>query len=116
MNTMQIKLNDLDRRKRLSDDDRAAIRQLWARQQSLPKAKRLTAEAIGVMYNVSKTTILVIVNPEYAASRKKYNADNCSKYYGNRTAKQRAKIAKDSRAYKKQLRANGLIGQEENKS
>lgn len=95
-------LNNFDRRRKLTAEQREAVKQRFLE-------TNFTAEVIAKEFNVSKTTVLCIINPDYAAKRKAYNKSNCSKYYDHRTPEQRAKIAKESAMRKKELIAKGLI-------
>lgn len=104
MDIMDIPLTGtLDRRKKLSEKDKETIRRLWA------EPNHPTAEAIGKIFKVRKTTILTVVNPDYARKRSEYQKQNCHKYYGSRTKEQRHNTYIESKKYKQTLLKLGLI-------
>lgn len=98
----KIKLNELqDRRKKLTDEQKKEIEELYSTGcYSLNKlAKR---------FDVSKKTILLIVNKDSAARAKQYHKEHWKEW--QRTGEERNKEMREHRKYKQELYVEGKLG------
>lgn len=99
----KIPINDktLDRRVKLTDDDKELIK--WLREE-----EELSYQKLADRFGVSKRTIIFIVKPETLVQSNLKRAERGgSKIYYDKE-KQRVAIA-DHRAYKKELNNKGLL-------
>ena len=102
----KIKLKELqDRRKRLTDKQRKEIKELYGT--GFHSLNSLAKE-----YNVSKKTILLIVNKESAEKAKQYRKDHWREW--QRKGKDWNEIVREHRHYKQKLYEEGKL-KEENK-
>ena len=90
----------LDRRRKLTDEDKEEIRRIYATGVcgTRPLARK---------FGVSKATIQIIVNPEIAKKRKQYIKDNWKKY--QKYGEEHAKVIREHRQYKQKLYLEGKI-------
>ena len=88
-----------DRRRKLTDKQKAEIIRLRDEGWSLMK--------IAKQFEVSKATILCIVNPEFKAKRKKYIKDNWREF--QQTREKRNEAIKKTRRYKQELFLKGEL-------
>lgn len=98
--TNHIKLIGLqDRRRKLTDEQKAEIIRLRDEGWSLMKLAK--------EFEVSKATILCIVNPEFKAKRKKYIKDNWREF--RQTREEHNEAVKKTRRYKQELFLKGEL-------
>lgn len=106
----KIKLKETqDRRKRLTTDQRKEIEELYS-------TGCYSLNDLAKMYEVSKKTVLLIVNKESAERAKEYRKEHWQEWA--RKGKEHAEAIKKTRRYKQELYLKGeLIEDEtENKS
>ena len=96
-----IKLSETqDRRRKLTDDQKESIRKIYAE-------GKLGTRPIAKMFNVSRSTIQVIVNPAIAQRHHDYRAQNWRKY---RPSKEEwAETVREHRHYKQELYLKGEL-------
>lgn len=95
----KIKLNEYDRRRKLSDEDKKNIIKEY-------KTGLFSQRNLAEKYNVSKSMIAIIVNPERAAKVKQRIKEHW-KDYSDRA--KLTKSAKELRQYKQKLYLEGKI-------
>jgi IS30 family transposase len=97
---LTIKNKKLDRRVKLTDDQREEIKDL--------KDGILSQRSVATMYNVSRRTIQFIWFPEQLEENKRRRAERggSAQYYDR---KKHAEAMKEHRNYKKELYSKGLI-------
>lgn len=101
----KIKLKETqDRRKRLTTEQRKEIEELYAT--GLYSLNGLAKE-----YNVSKKTILLIVNKESAERAKEYRKEHWKEW--QRKGKEHAEAIKRTRKYKQELYLKGELIEDE---
>lgn len=101
----KIKLKGLqDRRKRLTDQQRERIKELYGT--GLYSLNGLAKE-----FNVSKKTILLIVNKDSAERAKQYRKDHWKEW--QRHGEEHNKAIKNTRKYKHELYKNGELKEKE---
>ena len=93
----------LDRRRRLSDADKAEIARRY-------KAGGITKQALANEYGCSKKSVLLIVNPEAKAKNDRRIKEHWKDYVPGKD--ERNKIAREHRAYKYGLLKQGLLEEE----
>lgn len=97
----KIKLNGLqDRRKRLTDEQRKAIKELYG-------TGFYSLNDLAKEFNVSKKTILLIVNKDSAERAKQYRKENWKQWH--RTGEEHNEAIRKTRAYKQRLYKNGEL-------
>lgn len=97
----KIKLKGLqDRRKRLTDEQREKIRELYG-------TGFYSLNDLAKKYNVSKKTILLIVNNESAEKAKQYRKEHWRDW--QRTGEEWNETIKKTRRYKNQLYKEGKL-------
>ena len=97
----KIKLNETqDRRKKLAEKQRSEIKDLYA-------TGGYSLNKLAKMFEVSKKTILLIVNPESAARAKQYRKDNWKEW--QRKGEEWNAIQREHRAYKHKLYKAGEL-------
>lgn len=101
----KIKLKGLqDRRKRLTDEQRKAIRELYG-------TGFYSLNDLAKRYNVSKKTILLIVNSESAERAKQYRKEHWKDW--QRTGAEHNEAIKRTRKYKHELYKDGKLKDDE---
>ena len=93
----------LDRRRRLSDADKAEILRRY-------KAGGCSLQSLATEYGCSKKSVLLIVNPESKARNDKRIKEHWRDYVPGKN--ERNKIAREHRAYKHGLMVQGLLEEE----
>ena len=102
----KIKLKGLqDRRKRLTDEQRIEIRSLYG-------TGFYSLNDLAKRFNVSKKTILLIVNKESEERAKQYRKEHWKEW--QRTGKEHNEAIKNTRKYKYELYKNGKLKEENN--
>lgn len=97
----KIKLNDLqDRRKRLTNEQRKEIENLYG-------TGCYSLNDLAKRFNVSKKTILLIVNKDSAEKAKQYRKEHWKEW--ERKGEERNKAVRDYRKYKNQLYKSGKL-------
>lgn len=100
----KIKLKGMqDRRKRLTDEQRKEIEELYG-------TGGYSLNGLAKMYDVSKKTILLIVNKESAEKAKEYRKEHWREW--QRTGEEWNEIVRKHRAYKQELYKNGKLKDE----
>lgn len=100
----KIKLQGLqDRRKRLTDEQRTEIKNLYG-------TGCHSLNSLAKQFNVSKKSILLIVNEESAAKAKQYRKENWKQWQG--TKEEHREAIKKTRKYKHQLYKDGKLKDE----
>lgn len=101
----KIKLNELqDRRKRLTDEQREEIRELYG-------TGSYSLNDLARMFHVSKKTVLLIVNKESAKKAKEYRKEHWREW--QRKGEEWNEIVRKHRAYKQELYKNGQLKEDE---
>ena len=101
----KIKLEGLqDRRKRLTDGQREEIKELYG-------TGFYSLNDLAKKFNVSKKTILLIVNKESADRAKQYRKENWKEWKG--TKEEHREAIKKTRRYKHQLYKDGKLKEKE---
>ncbi len=101
----KIKLKGLqDRRKRLTDEQRKEI-------ESLYKTGAYSLNGLAKMFEVSKKTILLIVNKDSADRAKQYRKDHWKEW--QRHGEEHNKAIQNTRKYKHELYKNGELKEED---
>ena len=102
----KIKLQGLqDRRKRLTDEQRKEIRDLYG-------TGCYSLNGLAKRFNVSKKTILLIVNEESAERARQYRKEHWREFQG--TKEEHREAIKKTRRYKQSLMLEGKL-KEDNK-
>ncbi len=102
----KIKLQGLqDRRKRLTDEQRKEIKELYA-------TGGYSLNGLAKMYEVSKKTILLIVNEESAEKAKQYRKEHWKEW--QQTKEEHAEAIKNTRKYKHELYKSGKLKEDNN--
>lgn len=102
--SQNIKLKGLqDRRKRLTDEQRKEIEELYA-------TGMFSLNDLAKKFNVSKKSILLIVNKDSAEKAKQYRKDHWQDW--KRTGEEWNKIVREHRQYKQQLYKDGKLKDE----
>lgn len=97
----KIRLNETqDRRKRLTTEQRKEIEELYG-------TGCYSLNDLAKQYNVSKKTILLIVNKESAERAKEYRKEHWREWA--RDNKEHAEAIRKTRRYKQQLYKNGEL-------
>ena len=100
----KIKLKELqDRRKRLTDEQREIIKELYG-------TGLYSLNDLAKKFNVSKKTILLIVNKDSAERAKQYRKENWKQW--QRTGEEHNEAIKKTRAYKHKLYKEGKLKDE----
>ena len=100
----KIKLQGLqDRRKKLTDEQRKEIKELYA-------TGSYSLNRLAKMYEVSKKTILLIVNDESAEKAKQYRKEHWKEW--QQTKEEHAEAIKKTRKYKYELYKEGKLKKE----
>lgn len=100
----KIKLKELqDRRKKLTDSQRVEIKELYS-------TGLYSLNGLAKRFNVSKKTILLIVNEESAANAKQYRKEHWKQWQG--TKEEHREAIKKTRKYKHQLYKDGKLKDE----
>lgn len=100
----KIRLNDKqDRRKKLTGEERKEIRELY-------NTGGYSLNNLAKMYDVSKKTILLIVNDESAEKARQYRKEHWHEW--KRTGDERNKAMKNTRKYKQELYLKGELKEE----
>lgn len=92
-----------DRRKRLTDEQREKIRELYG-------TGFYSLNGLAKEYNVSKKTILLIVNDESANRVKQYRKDHWKEW--QRKGEEHNKAIANTRRYKQELYTKGELKEE----
>lgn len=101
----KIKLKGLqDRRKKLTDEQREEIRSLYG-------TGCYSLNGLAKRFEVSKKTILLIVNNDSAEKAKQYRKENWKEWKG--TKEEHREAIKKTRRYKHQLYKDGKLKDEE---
>ena len=101
----RIKLTGLqDRRKKLTDEQREEIRTIY-------NGGGYSLNSLAKEYDVSKKTILLIVNDESAEKAKQYRKEHWSEW--KRTGKERNEAMNKTRRYKHELYIKGELKDEQ---
>ena len=101
----KIKLKETqDRRKKLTENQREEIRELYA-------TGCYSLNGLAKQYNVSKKTILLIVNKESAERAKEYRKEHWKEW--QRKGKEHAEAIKKTRKYKQDLYLKGELIEDE---
>lgn len=101
----KIKLKGLqDRRKRLTDEQREEIKRLYG-------TGHYSLNDLAKRFNVSKKTILLIVNSDSAERAKQYRKEHWKEW--QRTGKEHNEAIKSTRKYKHSLYKDGKLKEEE---
>ena len=97
----KIKLNELqDRRKRLTENQREKIRELYG-------TGFYSLNDLAKKFNVSKKTILLIVNSDSAEKAKQYRKEHWKEW--QRKGKEHNEAIRNTRKYKHQLYKDGKL-------
>ena len=97
----KIKLKGLqDRRKRLTDEQREYIRELYG-------SGFYSLNDLAKEFNVSKKTILLIVNKDSSEKAKQYRKENWKQW--QQTKEEHNEAIKNTRRYKQNLYKNGEL-------
>lgn len=91
---------EYDRRRKLSDEQKDEIKHKYST--GVNSLNSLAKE-----YNVSKKTILLIVNPESARKNREHNKEHWKDYQA--TKEERNATTREHRAYKNKLHKEGKI-------
>lgn len=89
-----------DRRKKLTKSQKHEIKTLY-------DTGNFSMNQLAKQFEVSKKTILLIVNPESAAKAKEYRKENWKQW--QRTGEERNKAVREYRQYKNQLYKDGKL-------
>lgn len=101
----KIKLKGLqDRRKRLTDEQREVIKELYG-------TGNYSLNSLAKEFNVSKKTILLIVNSDSAEKAKQYRKEHWKEW--QRTGKEHNEAINNTRKYKQSLMLKGELKEEE---
>lgn len=101
----KIKLKELqDRRKRLTDKQREEIKELYG-------TGLYSLNDLAKKFNVSKKSILLIVNKESAERAKQYRKEHWKEWQG--TKEERREAINKTRKYKHRLYVEGKLKEEE---
>lgn len=101
----KIKLKGLqDRRKKLTDEQREEIKKLYG-------TGCYSLNGLAKRFEVSKKTILLIVNSDSAEKAKQYRKDNWREWKG--TKEEHREAIKKTRKYKHELYTKGELKEEE---
>lgn len=101
----KIKLKGLqDRRKKLTDEQRNEIKELYG-------TGCYSLNGLAKRFNVSKKSILLIVNEKSAERAKQYRKENWKEWQG--TKEEHREAIKKTRRYKHQLYKDGKLKDEE---
>ena len=101
----KIKLNETqDRRKRLTTEQRKEIEELYG-------TGNYSLNNLAKMFQVSKKTILLIVNKDSAEKAKQYRKEHWREW--QRTGEEWNETIKNTRKYKQQLYKEGKLKEEE---
>lgn len=101
----KIKLKGLqDRRKRLTDEQREVIKELYG-------TGNYSLNGLAKEFNVSKKTILLIVNEESAEKAKQYRKEHWKEW--QRKGEEHNEAIKKTRKYKQSLMLKGELKEEE---
>jgi predicted DNA-binding protein YlxM (UPF0122 family) len=102
----KIKLKETqDRRKKLTTEQREEIGKLYS-------TGCYSLNDLAKQYNVSKKTILLIVNKESAERAKEYRKEHWKEW--QRGTKERTEAIKNTRKYKQELYLKGELTEDEN--
>lgn len=102
----KIKLQGLqDRRKRLTDEQREMIRKLY-------DTGCYSLNGLAKKFEVSKKTILLIVNEESAERARQYRKEHWREWQG--TKEEHREAIKKTRRYKNELYKSGKLKEDEN--
>lgn len=102
----KIKLKETqDRRKRLTTEQRKKIEELYA-------TGHYSLNDLARQYNVSKKTILLIVNKESAERAKEYRKEHWKEW--QRSREERTEAIRNTRRYKQSLMLKGELTEDEN--
>lgn len=102
----KIKLQGLqDRRKKLTDEQRAEIKELYS-------TGLYSLNDLAKKFNVSKKSILLIVNEESAANAKQYRKEHWREW--QRKGEEHNEAIKKTRKYKNELYKSGKLKEENN--
>lgn len=97
----KIKLKGLqDRRKKLTDEQREVIKELYG-------TGFYSLNDLAKRFNVSKKTILLIVNKDSEDKAKQYRKENWKQW--QQTKEERSEAIKNTRRYKYELYKNGKL-------
>lgn len=100
----KMKLKGLqDRRKKLTDEQREEIKELYG-------TGLYSLNGLAKQFNVSKKTILLIVNEESAERAKQYRKEHWHEWKG--TKEEHREAIKNTRRYKNELYKNGKLKEE----
>lgn len=100
----KIKLNETqDRRKRLTTEQRKEIEELYA-------TGNYSLNNLAKMFQVSKKTVLLIVNKDSAEKAKQYRKEHWREW--QRKGKEWNEIVRKHRAYKQELYKEGKLKEE----
>ena len=101
----KIKLSETqDRRKKLTEEQRKEIRELYS-------TGLYSLNGLAKKYDVSKKTILLIVNEESAERAKQYRKDHWKEW--QRVGEEHNEAIKKTRKYKQELYLKGELKEEE---
>ena len=101
----KIKLKGLqDRRKRLTDEQRKEIKEMY-------ETGGYSLNGLAKKFNVSKKTILLIVNNNSAEKAKQYRKEHWKEW--QRTGEEWNEIVRNHRKYKQELYKEGKLKDEE---
>ena len=102
----KIKLKETqDRRKRLTTEQRKEIEELYS-------TGLYSLNDLAKQYNVSKKTILLIVNKDSAERAREYRKEHWKEW--QRGTKERTEAIKNTRKYKQELYLKGELTEDEN--
>lgn len=97
----KIKLNEKqDRRRKLTNKQKMEIKDLYS-------TNNFSLNKLAKMYEVSKKTILLIVNPESNKRAKEYRKENWKNWQG--TKEERNEATRNHRRYKQNLYLKGEL-------
>ena len=100
----KIRLKGLqDRRKRLTDEQRESIKELYG-------TGFYSLNDLAKKFNVSKKTVLLIVNKDSAEKAKQYRKENWKQW--QQTGKEHNEAIKNTRRYKQNLYNDGKLKEE----
>ena len=103
----KIKLKGLqDRRRRLTDEQRKQIKELY-------QTGNFSLNDLAKQFNVSKKTILLIVNKDSADTARLYRKEHWRDY--QKTGEEWNEIIREHRRYKQKLYKEGKLKEDNNK-
>lgn len=92
---------EYDRRIKLSTEQKEEVKKLYK--------EGFSSRQLGKQFGVSKSLILLIVNPHIAERNKQHIKEHCMEYYYRTSKKVISKYKREARRYKQKLYLEGKI-------